>query len=168
MNPFNQTKTERGAKERGRERASKYRRGCGNDYEKTTGERKEKGRKVQPGTMMKQGTIKKGWRGQTRGEQIHIWIFITCMCGVKAPNSKKNHYGFVAVHRNVYVTFSHVNVQLLHVSCAVLRLESGCFSGNEGEKQIKWTAKSLGKKGNEERSKLRVRGGGRQIHLTLD
>lgn len=49
MNPFKQTKSERRGGKNEEDRASKYRRGCGNDYEKTTGERKEK----EPGTMMK-------------------------------------------------------------------------------------------------------------------
>lgn len=48
MNLFNQTKSGGEGGKNEEERASKYERGCGNDYEKT-GERKEK----EPGTMMK-------------------------------------------------------------------------------------------------------------------
>lgn len=42
MNPFNQTKSERGHKKE-EERASKYRRGCGNDYEGNNRRKKGKG-----------------------------------------------------------------------------------------------------------------------------
>lgn len=43
-----------------------------------------------------------------------------------------------------------------HLFFLPLRLKSEIFSDNEGHKQIKWRDKSLGRKGYEERSKLRV------------